>query len=36
MDRVAGSAMNMFDFQGPENRKHLLLDPLTGAIVKKW
>lgn len=37
MDRVAGSVLNMFDFdRNPENRQRLLLDPLTGAIVKKW
>jgi phospholipase C len=37
MDRVAGSLLNMFDFDGnPEKRQHLVLDPLTGVIVKKW
>jgi phospholipase C len=37
MDRVAGSVSSMFDFDGnPENRKRVILDPLTGAIVRKW
>ncbi len=36
-DRVAGSIVSMFDFDGnPENKKALILDPLTGAPVKKW
>ncbi len=36
-DRVAGSVITMFDFNGnPENKKPLILDPLTGAPVKKW
>jgi phospholipase C len=34
-DRLAGTVMNMFDFQGSPNKKLLLLDPLTGSIVKK-
>jgi phospholipase C len=37
MDRVAGTVMNMFDFDGsPENTRRVILDPLTGAVVKKW
>jgi phospholipase C len=33
-DRVAGTVMNMFDFKGnPENKKPLILDPLTGTPV---
>jgi hypothetical protein len=29
--------MSMFDFDGsPENKRPLILDPLTGAPVKKW
>jgi phospholipase C len=37
MDRLAGSVMNMFDFDhNPENTKRIILDPLTGNIVKKW
>ncbi len=36
-DRVAGSVMSMFDFDGnPENKKPLILDPLTGAPAKRW
>ena len=36
-DRVAGSVMTMFDFDGsPENKRPLILDPLTGAPVRKW
>jgi phospholipase C len=34
-DRLAGSVMNMFDFQGSPNKKPLILDPLTGSVVKK-
>jgi phospholipase C len=34
-DRLAGTVMNMFDFQSSPNKKPLLLDPLTGSIVKK-
>jgi len=34
-DRVAGTVMNMFDFQGSPNKKPLILDPLTGSVVKK-
>jgi phospholipase C len=34
-DRVAGTVMNMFDFQGNPNKKPLILDPLTGSVVKK-
>jgi phospholipase C len=35
MDSVAGSVMNMFDFNGKPNNQRLILDPLTGAIAKK-
>ena len=36
-DRLAGSVQNMFDFDGnPENKKALILDPLTGAPARKW
>ena len=36
-DRIAGSVMNMFDFDGnPENRRSLILDPLTGTPARKW
>jgi phospholipase C len=36
-DRVAGSVLTMFDFDSnPENKKPLILDPLTGTPVKKW
>jgi len=36
-DRVAGSVTSMFDFDGnPDNKRPLILDPLTGAPVKKW
>jgi phospholipase C len=36
-DRVAGSVTSMFDFDGnPDNKKPLILDPLTGTPVKKW
>jgi phospholipase C len=34
-DRLAGTVMNMFDFQSNPNKKPLLLDPLTGSVVKK-
>jgi phospholipase C len=34
-DRVAGTVMNMFDFKGSPNKKALILDPLTGSVVKK-
>src|SRR5262249_52097243 len=33
-DRVAGTIMNMFDFEGKPNKKPLLLEPLTGTVVK--
>ncbi len=32
-DRVAGTVMNMFDFQSNPNKKPLLLDPLSGKVV---
>jgi phospholipase C len=36
-DRLAGSVMTMFDFDGnPENKKPLILDPLTGTPARKW
>jgi phospholipase C len=36
-DRLAGSVMPMFDFDGnPENNKPLILDPLTGTPARKW
>jgi phospholipase C len=36
-DRLAGSVTPMFDFDGnPENKKPLILDPLTGTPAKKW
>jgi phospholipase C len=36
-DRVAGSVLSMFDFDSnPENKKALILDPLTGTPAKKW
>jgi phospholipase C len=36
-DRVAGSVMTLFDFDGnPENKRPLILDPLTGTPAKKW
>ena len=35
-DRLAGSVNNLFDFNGnPENRRPLILDPLTGT-AKRW
>src|SRR5262249_61096872 len=34
-DCVASTVMNMFDFQGSPNKKPLILDPLTGSVVKK-
>jgi phospholipase C len=35
-DRVAGSVMTLFDFDGnPENKKPLILDPLTGTPARK-
>jgi phospholipase C len=35
LDRLAGTVMNMFDFQGSPNKKPLILDQLTGSVVKK-
>ena len=32
-DRLAGSVMNMFDFDGKPNSRSLILDPLSGRIV---
>jgi phospholipase C len=35
-DRIAGSVMGMFDFDGsPDSKKPLILDPLTGGIVRR-
>jgi phospholipase C len=36
-DRVAGSINSMFDFSGnnPENRKPLILDPLSGTTARR-
>ena len=34
-DRVAGSVMNMFDFKGNPNNKPLILDVLSGAVVRR-
>jgi phospholipase C len=32
-DRLAGTVMNMFDFDGKPNSRRLILDPLNGRIV---
>jgi phospholipase C len=32
-DQVAGSILNMFDFDNRPSRNHVILDPLTGAMV---
>ena len=35
-DRLAGSVNSMFDFdRNPENRKPLILDPLTGTTARR-
>jgi phospholipase C len=34
-DRIAGSVMSMFDFKGNPDKTPLLLDPLTGTVVKR-
>jgi len=35
-DQLAGSILNMFDFNGRPNTTPLILDPLTGSVVKSW
>jgi phospholipase C len=32
-DRLAGTVMNMFDFDGKPNSRRLILDPLSGLVV---
>jgi phospholipase C len=32
-DQVAGTVMNMFDFDGKPNTRRLILDPLSGQVV---
>jgi hypothetical protein len=32
-DRIAGSLDSMFDFEGGDHDRRLILDPATGAVV---
>jgi phospholipase C len=34
-DRVAGTMSNMFDFDGNPDKRPLILDPLSGKVVKR-
>jgi phospholipase C len=35
-DQLAGSILNMFDFDDQPNLNRLLLDPYTGTIIRQW
>jgi phospholipase C len=34
-DRISGSLINMFDFHDRDDRRKLILDPVTGMVVSK-
>ena len=34
-DRLAGTVMNMFDFDGRPNLRQLILEPLSGRVVSE-